>query len=230
MPEALHNWLGLGALTVIFFLFFFPWVAVNVGDTTIASQSGLSVGFGMASSTPEAQFLVKGLSGSGLIVIAFLASVVGLILFAVIFVEKNVQSAAVQNMKPTLQRIGELKEPIVLGCLTLITLIFLFHYCLASFPLEQAAWSEKAGDTMLMGLKLKTDGIEKVKSAEMVGLQWLHRRVWFGLATLVALAATLWIGCHWLDKRGYTRRWPKLVIQWPGHDTPPPTFDSAPPS
>jgi len=132
-------------------------------------------------------------------------------------------------MKPTLQRIAALKDHVVLGCLLLVTLIFLLYYLFATFPLEQAAFSEKASDTMLMGLKLKTDGIEKVKTFEMVGLQWYHRRYWFGFATLLALVATLWVGCRWLAARGYTKRWPKLVLQWPAGDSPQLTFDAQTP-
>lgn len=229
LPDEFHHWFGLGVLVVLFFLFFFPWTGVNVGDTNLVSQSGLAVAFGYGSALPEGANLTKGLPGASMLMLAFLACLVGLLLLIVILVERLVHAPAVQNMKPTLQRIAALKDHVVLGCLLLVTLIFLLYYVFAGFPLEQAAFSEKASDTMLMGLKLKTDGIEKVKSYEMVGLQWYHRRCWFGFSTLLALVATLWVGCRWLAARGYTKKWPKVVLQWPAGDSPQLTFDAQTP-
>lgn len=229
-PAGFHEWLGLGVLVVLFFLFFFPWVGISVGDTHIVTQSGLGIAFGSATTTPEGANLTVNLTGVTLLALAFFATLIGFLLLVVILVERLVQAPAVQNMKPTLQRIAALKDHVVLGCLLLVTLIFLLYYLFFSFPLEHAAWSEKASDTMLMGLKLKADGIEKVKSYEMVGLQWLHRRCWFGFATLLSLVATLWLGCRWLDVRGYCRRWPKLVLQWPAGNAAQLTFDAQQPA
>lgn len=229
-PAGFHEWLGLGVLVVLFFLFFFPWVGISVGDTHIVTQSGLGIAFGSATTTPEGANLTVNLTGVTLLALAFFATLIGFLLLVVILVERLVQAPAVQNMKPTLQRIAALKDHVVLGCLLLVTLIFLPYYLFFSFPLEHAAWSEKASDTMLMGLKLKADGIEKVKSYEMVGLQWLHRRCWFGFATLLSLVATLWLGCRWLDVRGYCRRWPKLVLQWPAGNAAQLTFDAQQPA
>lgn len=226
LPPGFHEWFGLGVLAFLFVLFFFPWVGVYLGNIKLVEQSGLAVAFGYASATKEGQFLTAGMSGSSLIVIAFLASLVGLLLLLVILVEKMVHAPAVQNMKPTLQRIAALRDHIVIGCLVVITLVFLLFSLFSSFPLEQAAWSEKANDTMLTGLKLKTEGIEKVISAEMVGMQWLQRKCWFSLAVLAAFFSTLWIGYRWLSDRSYTRRWPKVVVQWPATESPGVSFDA----
>ena len=229
-PPEFHEWLGLGVLVVLFFLFFFPWVGVSVGDSSLVSQSGTGVAFGSATSAKEGEGLTTNLAGSTLLVLAFLATLVGFLLLIVILVERLVQAPAVQNMKPTLQRIAALKDHVVLGCLLLVTLVFLLYYIFASFPLEHAAWSDKASDTMLMGLKLKVEGsFEKVKGYEMVGMQWLHRRAWFGFATLLSLVATLWLGCRWLAARGYTKRWPKVVLQWPAGNAAQLTFDAPQP-
>lgn len=226
LPESFHDWFGLGVLAALFLLFFFPWVSVSVGNTHLVDQNGLGVGFGFASTTKEGDFLTKNLGGDSLVMLAFLASIVGIVLLILILIDKRVQAPAVQNMKPTLQRIMALRDPIVLVCLTLITLVFLLHYVFMSFPLEQAAWSEKAGDTMITGLKLKIEGnIEKAITTEMVGMQWLQRRGWFCLSLLISLASTLWIGYRWMSARGMTKRWPKVVIQWPGNEFPQLTFD-----
>ena len=142
LPANFHDWYGLVVLAILFLLFFFPWVSVSVGNSHLVDQSGLSVGFGYASATKEGEFLTKGLGGDTLIVVAFLASLVGLVLLIVILVERLVQAPAVQNMKPTLQRIASFRDPVVLGCLLVITLAFLLHYVFMSFPLEHAAWCE----------------------------------------------------------------------------------------
>jgi hypothetical protein len=225
LPPGLEEWLGIATLVLLFFLFFFPWVGVYVGDTPIAQQSGFAVGFGYASHTEEGKPLAVNLTGSGLLVLCFFATLAGLILSVLILVEKFVKAPAVQNFKPTLDRIMGLKDIIVLGLLGLVTLVLLFHWLFFAFPLETAAWSEKAKDTMLMGLKLKTEGITDVKSAEMVGMQWLQRRMWFSLSLLIALVATVWHGLRWMNAKGYTRHWPRLVIEWPGN-TPQLTFDA----
>lgn len=230
LPSGFHEWLGVSVLAILFVLFFFPWLGIYLGDVTLVQQSGAGAAFGSASATPEGLNLSKTLTGSSLLMLAFLVSLVGLLLLVVILVEKFVHAQAVQNFKPTLQRIAALREHIVAVCLLIITLIFLLYYLFASFPLEQAARSDKAGDTLLMGLKLKVDGIESVKSAEMLAMQLLQRRCWFGFATLLALVSTLWVGYRWLSDRGYTRRWPRIVIQWPASDSPALTFDAPTPA
>ncbi|HQR42766.1 MAG TPA: hypothetical protein PLX97_08780 [Gemmatales bacterium] len=215
LPPGIHEWLGLGGLVLLFVLFFFPWVGVYIGDTRLVEQSGMAVGFGYASATDEGKFLTANLPGSGLVVLGFLGALAGLLLLIVLLVEKYVKSPAIQNIKPMLEKVIALQEVLVLGCLVLVSLVLLFHWIFFSFPLESAAWSEKANDTMLTGLRLKTEGIEKVKSADMVGLQWLQRRGWFYLALFIAIVATIWHGLRWLNAKGYTRHWPKVVIQWP---------------
>ena len=161
LPPGFHEWLGLGALVVLFFLFFFPWVGVYVGNSRLVEQSGLAVGFGYAATSDEGKSLAVNLPGSGLLVLSFFATLAGLIFCVLIVLEKFVKSPAVQNLKPTLDRIMGMKDVVVLGLLGLVTLVFLFHWLFFAFPLETAAWSEKAKDTMLLGLQLKTDGIKE---------------------------------------------------------------------
>lgn len=223
LPTGYEQWIGLAALALLFLLFMFPWITVSVGENKIVEQSGVAVGFGTGFATKdEGKFLTAGLNSAGLVIIAFFCAVMGIVLLAIILVDKYIDAPAIQKAKPTFQYVAALKDIIVLGLLGVITAVLVLHF-LISFPLEQAAWSEKANDTMLTGLKLVTEGtIEKVKKADMVGLQWLQRRGWYTLALLVSLFATGWCVIRWMAARGYTRHWPRLVVQWPGQAAPPP--------
>jgi hypothetical protein len=93
----------------------------------------------------------------------------------------------------------------------------LLLYLVAPFPLESAAqMPDKAAKVMHEGLKLKADfGDMNIKSADMVWLQWLHRRCWFTFAFLVNFIAALVVVYRWLQDRGYTRNWPTLSLQRP---------------
>ncbi|MBL8825002.1 MAG: hypothetical protein JNJ77_20610 [Planctomycetia bacterium] len=216
LPEAFFNGFGLGILFVLFILFFFPWVGIYMGNITLAEQSGMGVAFGYASKTPETDLMVKSLSSAPLMILAFFACLAGFLLLMVQLVDRYVTSPVVQNYKPTIQKLASHQDTIVSILLIITTLAFIAYWLFFSFSLEQAAWSDKANDTMLMALKLKTEGIEKVTSADMVPMQWLQRHGWFKLGMLLSLIALLVSGCHWLSTRGYTTNWPKLVLLWPG--------------
>lgn len=151
-----------------------------------------------------------------MVVLAFLCSLLGLIFLGLILVEKFASTPAIEKLKPTLDRLKVLQDVIVLSLLGVIFLVLVLHYVVLSFPLESAAWSEKASDTMLLGLKLKTEGITAVKEKAygMVGMQWLERRGYFSLALLISLIATAWCGIRFLHTRGVTRTWPRLAIVW----------------
>lgn len=220
LPPGYEQWVGLCALVLLFLLFLFPWVTVSVGENKIVEQSGVAVGFGSGFATEkEGKFLTTGLPSAGLVAIAFLCALLGLLLVAVILVEKLVHAPAVQNVKPTLQRIAALRDVLVLGFLAVITVVLLLHYFI-SFPLEAAAATdkEKANSTMLAGLQLVSTGVDSVKTADMVGLQWLKRRGWYSLALLISLVATGWCAVRWMGAKGYTSHWPRLMLQWPGQD------------
>lgn len=216
LPEAFYSGFGLGMLFVLFILFFFPWVGIYIGSTTLAEQSGMGVAFGYATKTPETDLMVKSLSGAPLMILAFFACLAGFLLLIIQLVDRYVTSPVVQNYKPTIQKVVSYQDTIVSILLIITSLSFLAYWLFFSFSLEQAAWSDKANDTMLMALKLKTEGIEKVLSADMVPMQWLQRHGWFKLGMLLSLLALLVSGCHWLSKRGYTANLPKLVLLWPG--------------
>ncbi len=216
IPPYVHEWIGLAALALLFFLFLFPWVGVYVGSTPLAVQSGVGIGFGTTTHMEEAKSLVTQLPGSTMVVLAFLCSLLGLIFLGLILVEKFASTPAIEKLKPTLDRLKVLQDVIVLSLLGVIFLVLVLHYVVLSFPLESAAWSEKASDTMLLGLKLKTEGITAVKEKAygMVGMQWLERRGYFSLALLISLIATAWCGIRFLHTRGVTRTWPRLAIVW----------------
>lgn len=217
IPPYIHEWIGLAALALLFFLFLFPWVGVYVGSTPLALQSGVGIGFGTTTHMKEAELLVTQLPGSTIVVLAFFCSLLGLIFLGLILVEKFVNAPAIEKLKPTLDRLKVLQDVIVLSLLGVIFLVLVLHYLMLSFPLESAAWSEKASDTMLLGLKLKTEGISAIKdkSYEMVGMQWLERRGYFCLALLISLIATAWCAIRFLHARGITNTWPRLAIIWP---------------
>lgn len=217
IPDFVHEWIGLAALALLFFLFFFPWVGVYVGNTRLAEQTGVGISFGSTYNTKEAEFLVAQLPGSTFVGMAFFCSLLGLFFLGLILVEKFVKAPAMEKLKPTIDRLKILQDVIVLGLLGVIFLVLFLHYLAFSFPLEAGAWSEKASDTMLLGLKLKTEGISAVKdkSYEMVGMQWLQRRGYFTLALLISFIATLWCAIRFLNARGITRTWPRLAIVWP---------------
>lgn len=218
IPPWLREGWTLIVLALLFLLQFFPWVGVYVGDATLVQQSGASIGFGTASVSDKAPMtvLTQDLGGASLLVIYFLATLVGFILCILMLVARFVPATSLSQVKPTIDRIFAYKNMIVLILLGLTGLILLL-YLVAPFPLENAAqMPDKAAKVMHEGLKLKADfGDMNIKSADMVWLQWLHRRCWFTFAFLVNFIAALVVVYYWLQDRGYTRNWPRFSVQRP---------------
>jgi hypothetical protein len=233
IPPWVKDWCGVGTLVLLFLLTFFPWASISAGQDYLMKQSGAGLAFGTVRGDTTAQELFRsaGLGTSPLLVLYFLCVLAGLLLLIVLLLERYGDMSALDSVRPTLQRIADVKETIVLGLTVVTALILLLYLVGLPFPIEQLMQTEPAADVMRLGLKQKVSPeVDKVLVWDMVYFQWLRRHGWFYLATLINVVAAAYVLVKWLKHKGYIRQWPRLVMQWAddsgGADSPQLTFDA----
>jgi hypothetical protein len=211
-------YIPVGALVLVFFLTFFPWVGSYPGGIGVLTQNAWQAAFGsVTADTGITTFPVSpedfhpGVSAWTLL--ALLTVLVALAIAVALVVMPRTQV----KLPPQVQHYWPWRMLILAGVAAL-PLILLTLQMLVGFALETKA-SDEAG-AAARERRAASKGEPAVRNAEVeegmaVGRLGLHRTLALRLAYLCLLVAVLTALLeYWLDRRGANRPLPRVELLW----------------
>jgi hypothetical protein len=212
------RWIAPACLVANFFLLFFPWVGVYIGNTVfggtmLARQAGGGIAFGLTPTRADEKLFEPLTSNSPaiLILLYFLLMLAGLVVVAAF--------AAISFGPPELKRklphwspqLLQYRSMAVVAISVFAFLCVELHRLFINFPIENAA--QASAKSVMEDAK---SGAEATRAplADMVTTPIVQRTGWFSCVAFLNWLAMLGsLADVWLERRGQ-RAPPELILEW----------------
>ena len=210
------RWIAPACLVLNFFLFFFPWVGVYIGNTVfggtmLARQSGSGIAFGLTPVRQDEKILssLTSTTGDALLVLYFLVLFVGFVVSVGLAVIYFGPADLKHRLPPSLPQIMVWRTMAITIIAALAFFFVELHHLFMSFSIESLAQASAPA--------VFKDVLEAAKGpmlAEALFAPLVQRTGWFSLVVSLNWLALLGaLTDLWLERRGQ-RPPPQLLLEW----------------